>query len=168
MKLLNILFISMSLFSLKSAAQNVENSAYNILLKGLLSHSVPEISVQKAAQLQEVIFIDSREKNEFNVSHIKNALWVGYDQLDLNPLKKIDKSTVLVIYCSVGYRSEKIAEKLKKQGFTNLFNLYGGIFEWKNQGMPVFNSNNEQTENVHAYNKVWGIWLNKGNKIYNE
>jgi len=33
------------------------------------------------------------------------------------------------VYCSLGIRSEVIAKKLKKAGYTNVFNLYGGIFE---------------------------------------
>jgi rhodanese-related sulfurtransferase len=39
----------------------------------------------------------------------------------------------------VGYRSEKVTEKLQKAGFTQVSNLYGGIFEWVNQGYPIVN-----------------------------
>ncbi len=55
----------------------------------------------------------------------------------------IGEESKVVVYCSVGYRSEKIAEKLKAAGYKNVFNLYGGIFEWENQNLPVYDSNGE-------------------------
>jgi 3-mercaptopyruvate sulfurtransferase SseA len=67
----------------------------------------------------------------------------------------------------VGYRSEKISEKLKQAGFKDVSNLYGGIFEWVNQGNPVVDENGKITDNIHAYSKTWGVWLNKGVKVYN-
>jgi hypothetical protein len=70
------------------------------------------------------------------------------------------------VYCSVGYRSERIGEKLLKLGYTDVVNLYGGIFEWKNQGLDVYNSSNYPTDSVHTYNKSWGKWLVKGIKVY--
>ena len=149
----------------KSNAQEVESTSYHWMLKALLSHTVKEISVQEAAEKKEAIFVDSREKAEYEVSHIKGAVFVGYDNLTLKPLKSVDKSQEIIVYCSVGYRSEKVAEKLIKMGFKDVKNLYGGIFEWKNQGHPVWNDSQE-TEKVHAYDKKWGIWLKKGEKVY--
>ena len=82
-------------------------------------------------------------------------------------VKKIeDKNSELVVYCSLGIRSESIASKLKKAGYSNVFNLYGGIFEWKNNGFTVYNLENIETENIHAYSKDWGIWLKKGKKVF--
>jgi rhodanese-related sulfurtransferase len=46
------------------------------------------------------------------------------------------------VYCSIGKRSDEITKMLGEAGFTNARNLYGGIFEWVNQGHPVFNSQN--------------------------
>ena len=70
------------------------------------------------------------------------------------------------MYCSLGVRSEDIGEQLKKAGYTNVFNLYGGIFEWKNKGFSVYNNDETLTENVHVCNAYWSQWLLKGNKIY--
>ena len=144
----------------------VESKTYQVLLNGLLSHTVDEISVQEAIELENAVFVDSREMREYEVSHISNALFVGYDSLDLSPLQKVDKNKPIIIYCSVGYRSEKVAEKMKALGFTQVYNLYGGIFEWKNQNYPVVDLEGKETNQVHAYNRVWGIWLNKGEKVY--
>ncbi|MEL6718853.1 MAG: rhodanese-like domain-containing protein, partial [Bacteroidota bacterium] len=68
-------------------------------------------------------------------------------------------------YCSVGYRSEKISEQLLEAGFKDVSNLYGGIFEWKNQDHEVVDEKGA-TEKVHAYDRVWGFWLKEGKKVY--
>lgn len=150
-----------------SANAQVESTAYGIMLQSMLSHSVPEINVQKADSLlqQGTVFIDAREKAEYGVSAIKNAVFVGYDSLDLSAVSSFSKNTPLVVYCSVGYRSEKVSEKLLDAGFTEVYNLYGGIFEWVNQGKPVFKQG-ESTQQVHGFSTMWGIWLNKGEKVF--
>ncbi len=147
-------------------AQEVGSKAYDIMLQSLLSHTVKEISVKDVKDNKEVIFVDARERNEFDVSHIRNAIFVGYDSLDLSPMEKIDKNKEVIVYCSVGYRSEKVSEKLEKMGFKNVSNLYGGIFEWKNQELPIVSDDNKTTNEIHAFSRVWGIWLNKGKKVY--
>jgi len=70
------------------------------------------------------------------------------------------------VYCSLGVRSEDIAEQLRDSGYTNVYNLYGGIFEWKNKNFNIYNTNNELTENIHAFSKQWSKWLTKGEKTY--
>ncbi len=160
------LILSFMAFSLFGRAQKVDNTAYDLMLSGLLSHSVEEISVEEVAVSDNILFVDAREKNEYKVSHLKDAVWVGYDRLNLKPLKEVNKNKEVIVYCSVGYRSEKVAEKLKAQGFTNVKNLYGGIFEWVNKGNTVYNMDGDSTKKIHAYNKVWGIWLSAGEKVY--
>ena len=76
-----------------------------------------------------------------------------------------NKNKTIVVYCSIGYRSEKIAEKLRRKGYT-VFNLYGGIFDWKNKGNTVVDSLGNTTEKVHAYNEAWSKWLFNGQKVY--
>ena len=113
------------------------------------------------------MLLDAREPAEFAVSHIDNAVFVGYNNFNIDALKNIEKDSPIVVYCSVGYRSAKIAEKLLASGFTNVKNLYGGIFEWKNENHNVYNTNGI-TEQVHAFSKTWGIWLKKGIKVYDK
>lgn len=145
----------------------VKSKTYNALLKTMLSHSVEEVSVQQAAEAcDSVLFLDAREPNEYEVSRISGARHVGYDDFDIETVKDIPRDEKIVVYCSIGYRSEKIAEKLKEQGYTNVSNLYGGIFEWKNQDQQVVNAEGDETENVHGFSRVWGVWLKKGNKVY--
>lgn len=134
-------------------------------LEGLLSHSVPETGIPQAAKMDQAVFLDARAPEEYAVSHIENALWVGYDSFDTDRVAALPRDTPLVVYCSVGYRSERIAEKLIRAGYTRVSNLYGGIFEWVNQGYPVAD-NQGPTRRVHTYNRQWSRWLLQGIKVY--
>ena len=81
-------------------------------------------------------------------------------------LADIPKDAILVVYCSIGYRSEKIGERLKKEGFSKVYNLYGGIFEWCNRGYEIVDKEEKKTSKVHAYDRDWGRWVEKGDKIF--
>jgi len=144
-------------------------SALDSLLQKENQESVPYITVAELAEKKNIILLDSREKVEYETSHIENAVCVGYDKFKLKKIKKLlpkDKNAPIVVYCSLGIRSEDVAEKLQKAGYKNVYNLYGGIFEWKNQDQPVVDKKGETTENVHTFNEDWSIWLKKGVKIY--
>ena len=144
-------------------------SSITELLKKYNSESIPYITVQELALPKtDVILLDAREFSEFEVSHIKDGIYVGYDDFDISKVtKKItDKDAKIVVYCSIGVRSEDIGEQLKEAGYLNVSNLFGGIFEWKNKDNLVYNSKNEVTENVHTFSKKWSQWLLNGIKIY--
>ena len=154
--------------SIATAQRKVKSKSYNLVLKKLVPTNVPAISVVSLIKIENsVILLDAREPAEFEVSHINNAVFIGYNNFSFAALRNINKDSPIVVYCSVGYRSGKIAEKLVDSGFTNVKNLYGGIFEWKNENNNVYN-NNGITEKVHAYNKTWGIWLKKGIKVFDK
>jgi len=111
-----------------------------------------------SANLSKVVILDVREKSEFEVSRLKNAIWIGYDDFDISRIDSIDKEREIIVYCSVGYRSSKIGEELIESGFKNVKNLYGGIFKWANENRPIYNDSSQTTE-VHAYNRKWGKFL---------
>lgn len=137
-------------------------------LKKFNTESVPYIYVEQLKVIEKPLLLDTRKKEEFAVSHLENAVWVGHKEFVLDSVvpQLKDKNQEIVVYCSIGVRSENIGEKLLKAGYTNVRNLYGGIFEWKNKGYPVFDSEGNETENVHAFNKQWGKLLKKGEKVY--
>lgn len=132
------------------------------------SESVPYISVSEMQNSQNQIILDAREWKEYEVSHLKNAIWVGYDDFELADVlnKYPEKNLNIVVYCSIGVRSENIGEELLESGYYNTKNLYGGIFEWSNRGYPVYNTKGEKTKKVHAYGKLWGKYLTKAEKVY--
>ncbi len=169
MKNLLAIFILVASFGCTSAQEKpgVGSSAYDLMLQGLLDRDVSEVSVE---QLRETapnyLLLDAREKNEFEVSHIKDARWVGYDDFNLDRVSDIPKDSSIVVYCSVGYRSEKVTQQMRDAGFTNVHNLYGGIFEWSNRNGVLVDPRGKPTEKVHAYDRVWGVWVTEGKKVY--
>lgn len=139
------------------------------LLKKHNSEHIPYISVEQLAMPKTVaVILDAREIKEYEVSHLKGALWVGYDNFDLDAIEKQipNKDQDIVVYCSLGIRSEVIAQKLNKVGYTNVKNLYGGIFEWKNKNFSVYNAQEKETDSIHTFSKEWSKWLNNGIKFY--
>ena len=99
-------------------------------------------------------------------AHDENQEYHIGDNVIIEETMPISKDKKIVIYCSVGYRSEKIAEKLIKSGYKNIYNLYGGIFEWVNRGFSIYDKEQKSTNKVHAYSPSWGVWLEKGEKVY--
>lgn len=100
------------------------------------------------------------------MSHLKNARWIDYNNFKLSLIKDLPTDKAIVCYCSIGYRSEKIAKKLIQNGYKNVHNLYGSIFEWTNLNLPLYNNNAEITFSIHGYNKKWSRWIdNKNIKI---
>ncbi|WP_041779607.1 rhodanese-like domain-containing protein [Belliella baltica] len=143
-----------------------QSLAYKMLLKGVYDNDFPTVKPHQKEILGNALLLDTREREEFEVSHLKGAKWVGYNTFSLETLEGIPKDQVLVVYCSIGARSQEIGKKLKGAGYEKVYNLYGGIFHWVNEDRSVFNQEAEQTDRVHAYSRSWGIWLNKGVKVF--
>lgn len=162
--IMRYLFIIFFLFSHIIYGQNTIPE----VLKKYNSELISYISVKQASMKSNVVFLDARELIEYNTSHIKGALHVGYTSFNQTFVleKIIDKNATIIVYCSIGVRSEKIGEKLLKLGYSNVFNLYGGIFEWKNNDYKVFNHSEQETEYVHTYSKEWSKYLKKGIQTY--
>ncbi|MEQ8241542.1 MAG: rhodanese-like domain-containing protein [Cyclobacteriaceae bacterium] len=161
----SLIFLSI-LLMYQTKSQEVNSTPYKIMLNTLLSHSVPEVSVPEIDSPEKITWLDARAKEEYEVSRIEDAIWVGYDDFSMDRVEGISKDANIVIYCSIGYRSEKISEKLISAGYTNVSNLFGGIFEWKNEGRKLYDASHGETNKIHGYSKIWGIWLNKGEKVY--
>ncbi len=100
-----------------------------------------------------------RKEKEFAVSRIPGAVLAKRFGEARELINDQDKRAVL--YCSVGYRSAKLVEKLKAKGFNQVYNLKGSIFEWANQDNRMVNDQGEATY-VHPFNDHWGQLLDLG------
>ena len=139
---------------------HVVNEDFDKRIHSLLQFSIPVISVEEAYSKQgEIVFLDAREKEEYTISHINNAIYVGYTKPDLTALEALEKDTPIVVYCSVGYRSEKVGELLKDRGYTDVRNLYGSLFEWTNRDLPIVDKEGTPTDSIHTYNARWSKWV---------
>lgn len=114
------------------------------------------------------VLLDVRATEEFAVSHLAGALPV-------NPADgarfadslrgRIAPGQPIVVYCSVGVRSAKLARRLRAAGFTDVRNLYGGLFLWYNQGRAVVRAGRE-VRAIHPYDFLWGQFITAGGKEY--
>lgn len=146
-------------------AQTVSRT-YGAMLETMYKKSVPLVTVAELRKMPNVVLLDTRSKAEYNVSHLPSARWVGYDDFELKRVQDIPKQANVVVYCSVGYRSERVGEKMLAAGYQTVSNLYGSLFEWVNQGNTVVDNQGRTTRRVHGYSRLWGVWLNKGDKVY--
>lgn len=134
------------------------------------SNTVEYISVEELVQLKNsdhnIKLLDTRQPTEYGISHLQNAIFAGYEDFNLKSIQdKINTQDTIIVYCSIGVRSEDIGEQLQKAGYKNVFNLYGGIFDWVNKGHQVYHQQ-EITKKVHAYDRFWSRYLKAGKKVY--
>lgn len=151
---------------------SVVGNSQETLSELLKKYNTEEVSYTWVEDIQvtssEIIFLDARELEEYNISHLKNAIHIGYKDFNLEQVEKQvpNKNQNIIVYCSLGIRSEVIAQKLIDVGYTNVENLFGGIFEWKNNNFKVYNLQQKETDSIHVYSKKWSKWLKKGIKVY--
>jgi rhodanese-related sulfurtransferase len=114
------------------------------------------------------LLLDAREPDEYAVSHLRGAKRIDPDAspADALPaaLEGVEPDAPVVLYCSVGYRSSKLAAELQEAGFTNVANLEGSIFEWANEGREVVRGQGEDAapvRAVHPYDATWGRLLDR-------
>ncbi len=163
-KIITIIFCCISLVAFCQRTAYTTNDDFEKEIEHQIKFSVPLISVSDLKENQDqYILLDIREKEEFMVSHIPGAQHVGYDRVNFNLLDSLNKEVPIVVYCSIGYRSEKVGELLQERGFKKVYNLFGSIFEWSNQNQPLHNSQNELTNELHTYDKNWSKWVTNKN-----
>lgn len=82
--------------------------------------------------------LDVRTPEEFAVDHLESASNVNWNGNEFAAkAEKLDKSKPVFVYCKVGGRSHQAAEKLSELGFTQVYDLQGGIMKWNANGMAV-------------------------------
>ncbi len=113
-----------------------------------------------SADSTKPVLLDVRNPEEFAVSHLKNAKLSASEKQAFKAIQNLESNHPIVVYCSVGYRSSRLAAKLQARGFKNVRNLEGSIFQWANEGRPVY-SKEDSVRQVHPYDNQWGQLLNK-------
>jgi len=88
-----------------------------------------------------VITLDVRTPGEFNEGHIAGALLVDFQSGNFeNEIASLDKSKTYAVYCRSGSRSGQAVNVMREAGFTNIYNLNGGVIDWANAGMTLVNN----------------------------
>lgn len=105
------------------------------------------------------LLLDVRTEPEFRVSRLPGAVRVDPDAKPSDLAATLGtNSRPVVVYCSVGWRSSALAERLAKAGQTNVANLEGSLFGWANEGRRLEDDRGE-ARTVHPYNRTFGRLL---------
>jgi rhodanese-related sulfurtransferase len=139
-------------------------------IKRTIAHEFPHVRSITTAELalwletadpELPLTLDARDAAEYAVSHLPGAVRINSDALRGNLPLDLLKDTPVVVYCSVGYRSAALAQRLQGAGYTNIRNLDGSIFQWANEGRPLVRGN-QHVQEVHPYDENWGRLLDRG------
>lgn len=170
-----ILVMFLGLLALPACGQDASvpetvSPAYREMLRMLYRETVPTIQAAALADMllakpKKVLLLDTRTPAEYKVSHLTGAKFVNFDSFEKNDFAGLSRGQTVVVYCSVGYRSERVGERLKALGFSDVRNLYGGIFQWVNEGRLVYNAAGP-TRQIHPYSVLWSAWLRQGEQVY--
>ena len=93
----------------------------------------------------DAIVIDVREISEYNESHIDGAINISAQNISSIGY---DKDSTIILYCASGMRSANAAKELVDLGYTNVYNLDGGLINWGFDLVydGIFNTNDELLE----------------------
>lgn len=108
--------------------------------RGVVKVVSPKI-VQTLLIEDSMQLIDVRTPKEFKQGHIEGAQNIDYFSADFDlDIKKLDKTKPIILYCKSGRRSAKSGKILLHAGFTEIYDLGGGIIRWKEEGFEVINN----------------------------
>lgn len=117
----------------------------------------PEELTVEIARAGDLLLLDVRTHAEFRVSHIEGAIRVDPQASTKSIsalIKGLGSPSLVVLYCSVGYRSTRMANRLQKilppDSGVQLYNLSGGVFLWHNEYRPLEDGQGP-TEYMHPY-----------------
>lgn len=113
---------------------------------------VQDISPKQAMELMEsgnIVFVDSRKSKEQKISMLPNAVTENDFMKNLEQYR----NQVIIGYCTISYRSGKLARKLREKGL-KMLNLKGGLLAWVHEGGKVYDASGE-TKRIHVYRKKW-------------
>lgn len=98
----------------------------------------PQAFIKQAKTDTTAIILDVRTPGEYKEEHLAGARQLDFLNTSVFDagIKQLDKSHTYYVYCRSGKRSHNACIKMKKQGF-KVFDMEGGILNWKKLGMPT-------------------------------
>ncbi|MFZ4402160.1 MAG: thioredoxin [Bacteroidales bacterium] len=137
-----LLLLSILLFiGLNSSAQNLSPADFQ----------------KKINDIPKATVVDVRTPNEFNQSHIKNAINININNDNFtNLISKLDKNKPVFVYCLSGSRSAYAVNLMQTQGFKVVYNLLGGMMKWRAAGLPetTLNTTAKPEMSLTQFNKL--------------
>lgn len=101
----------------------------------------PNMFRSKIMEYKDEVVLDVRTPQEYQGGHIEDAVNIDWNGSNFEQqVSKLDKNKPVFVYCHAGGRSAAAAGKLEQMGFTKVYDLEGGMMNWRNLGMPVNNN----------------------------
>jgi len=93
---------------------------------------------EKAKSSKDAVILDVRTPEEYREGYIDKAVNIDfYNPAFKSEIVKLDKTKSYFVYCKAGGRSASAAEMMRKEGFTKVFDLDGGITSWEETKLPL-------------------------------
>ncbi|MCC7006453.1 MAG: rhodanese-like domain-containing protein [Ottowia sp.] len=100
--------------------------------------TLPAAQVTHLINKNNAIVIDVRTDSAFAQGHLPHAKHIPLDQLASKVAHLArDKNTPLVVVCQTGVQSARAVNTIKQAGYTQVFDLEGGLFAWQKMGLPL-------------------------------
>lgn len=96
----------------------------------------PEEAYGMVTGREGLYLLDVRTPGEFQQARLEGASLIPINQL-LSRLPEVPKNQPILVYCAVGSRSAQVVNYLARQGYPEVYNLYGGIYSWAQKGYPI-------------------------------
>ena len=101
----------------------------------------PWVNTARATELinrEDALLLDVRDPGEYGAGHILGARNLPVSRIDEGGAELAKrKDRPLIVYCEGSDRSSKAAAALRRQGFTRVVKLSGGLGAWQQAGLPV-------------------------------
>jgi rhodanese-related sulfurtransferase len=98
----------------------------------------PTDAATKAKSSSDAVIVDVRDKDEFDDSHIPDAVHMSRGLIEYEIEERFpDRNTTIICHCGGGGRSALAAESLQKMGYKNVRSMAGGFRAWKAAGLPT-------------------------------
>jgi sodium/bile acid cotransporter 7 len=115
--------------------------------------AVSDILPQRAMELlnqETIVFVDTRRPEEIAVSMLPGAV----SKQDFLSHRDLYRDKIVVVYCTISYRSGVFAREMSEQGI-HVVNLQGGILAWILEGGKVYDQSGKEVKRVHVYDDKW-------------
>ena len=139
MLLIGLIVISFTLISgcINQEIDSTESDLQNQIIENINSKESFDLIQNNKDNLNFVI-IDVRTSNEFLEGHIENSINIDYNSNTFKTeLSELNKSKKYLIYCRSGRRSASALSEMKSLQFIEVYNMLGGINQWKSDGFHI-------------------------------
>ena len=151
-----LIILSQTLVAAESLTDVAKKRKIDEMYEGYKKHfpKVKDFSVEQILQLKDrrkIILVDIRKTEEQAVSMIAGAI----PEIEFRRKPSAYRDYIIIGYCTIGFRSGKLARKLKKKGIS-MYNMQGGILAWLHAG-GIVHKDGKPVNRVHVYSRKWDL-----------